>query len=220
MAWFWGGMLWFFACCAMRFIVSTSSSREVPAPPPPAIIGAFALMDTFFDNGDRTVAPEESLPTRVDNANGTLVAARLALQFFAPIILYGTVTRTFPMIEPSLFQVWRGFLVQERSFFAILAIQVGIGAAATAMTLRASQVKVPERPGVFWEMMRSGLWLYLFSFPWGGPSFSLVSYLWVTNAYQQPSVIVVCVSMLVTLAQAVLGKILCELSYRERAIQV
>jgi hypothetical protein len=207
-AWFVGWLMYFGICMTLTWI---NTHLVNVASPSPSISGAYVVNDLMFENDDR--------PRFIEKQSNHMLFARLGAQWAGALIGNGYIESNFPGAKIAMTRLYTD-IAGTRSFYMLLVVQIVMGSIQGGFTLRNAQTDPKKQltQGIFWDAMRSGVWSSCLVYPWGGPSFSIISYMWVFYAYQQPSLMVLAVHVISILCQGLGAKLVSELSFRETAV--
>ena len=191
-------------------VISTIIIMLAPRNNPPRISSSAIFMEMIHDNTHRL--------RHVEQESTELGILRLCLHwlggFIGYFLLNMVVDREYVEDRLNLI-VWEPF---GRNFnqYAILGLHVGVLGIMGAAWLRSAQSPRrihQERRSRLLIAIETYAWTACLLFPWGGPSFSIGSYLWVANAFGLPSVSVLLAMGVVSITGAIVAIFLCELSY-------
>jgi hypothetical protein len=170
------------------------------------------MVDLLFENDDR--------PRAVAKESYHMLFARLGAQWMGALIGNGFIEVNYPQVKTSLARLLTG--QQQHSFYTYVGVQILFGALQGAFSLRVSQTdgKKQLTQGLLWDSVRSGTWLSLFLYPWGGVSFSIISCVWMQRVFYQSSAIVLVAHLLIVVLQGLGAKLFSEVSYMETAEKV
>ncbi len=205
-----------YAACALVVlvvwpVVTSCLICLAPSDNVPRVTAGVVVLDMFYE------APEHSDHRRVrpDSLVGSCV--RLLLQWLGGFIGYAFLLSWFPRVEYHLFAIWNS-LGANVNGFVVYGAQIVVNGCAGAMWLH--QASEPRGPSRFLSAMQSGTWLAGLLFPWGGPSFSMASYLWVQNGYLLASVVIPMAMCVSALGSALISAVLFEATRKDPGVPV
>lgn len=210
MAWITGFFSYYLTCCLLEHLVTRDDNGKDSIPP--VISGGLIIHDLVLSHvmADDTVG---SLTARHPKRDPVpVLVLRLLLQFAGATLAYGMARSMFPNMENGLLPIWKE-MGKNRDFLFVLGMQILIPSVYGAFALRNANIPYTPVKNELFKYARTGQWLTLLVYPWGGPSFSLVGYLWAQVAYGLPSFGVLFIFIVSSVIQAVFIRILYEVSF-------
>lgn len=180
-----------------------------------AISGAFVTADLFFD---MEVRPPVGRP-RLDDTRDTHYEswARLLMQATGTLVAYGFVSRICPNLESGMTSVWEGMRGSGSSLWTYLTLHFVVCSFIGGLSLRCAQI-VPKKNAPWRydnsfisQTVKSGIWCIILTYPWGGPSCSIISFVWVARVYQMSDLTIVIALVTSIVAQGIGAKVISEI---------
>ncbi len=185
-------------------LLSSALIALAPADNIPRVTAGIVVLDMAYE------APSHSDKRRVrpDSIGGSI--ARLFAQWLGGFVGYAFLLRFFPHIEHHLFAVWNS-LGSSMNGFVTFGFLIALNGISGAMWLRQAEQPIEKTgPGRFLSALHTGAWVVIFAVPWGGPSFSMASYLWLQNGYWLASVVIPGAMIISAVASGLLAIVLFE----------
>lgn len=197
----WGAACLTWAIGTTFFIVCT------PRLEPPRVTSGAVLADVFMRRTEMSLRR----PWGIHHASGYEAAARLAAQWFGGFIGFACLPQiaSRDAVEVVMYNIWGR--LGSYNVWSVFLLQISIASVMTAIWLRSAASHEPRTD--VQKAIHSGAWVGSMMFPWGGPAFSIGSYLWVQNSFTLPSITIIPAMLATTVVSAVMGMIICEASY-------
>jgi hypothetical protein len=111
---------------------------------------------------------------------------------------------------------WDSMRELRPAFWGMFAAQTITVALCAALSIALRDMPEDKHPkkGAFWDMCRSGIWIVVLCYPWGGPSGFIVAWRWIQILYQQEWWVMLLFALGGTLMQTTIAALLVQIDMK------